>query len=375
MRRPGRWILLAGALLSAVGCAVVAQTAPDAQPPATRTSAVEWKQALKQSDAWYGSSEALRIAENLLLYQRDNGGWDKNVDMSDPLTDRAKADLLRQKKAGDTTIDNGATFTQLTYLARVYTATNPKPERLKEAFLKGFDYLLAAQYPNGGWPQYYPLRKGYYTHITYNDNAMIGVMTLLRDVARNQRDYSFVDDGRRTRAEKAVAKGLDCILKSQVVVDGKPTVWCAQHDEKTLAPTSARAYELASLSGSESVGIVRYLMAIEKPGPDVVRAIEGAVAWLEAVRLTGIKVVQKEDRKAPKGTDRVVVPDASAPPLWARFYEIGTNRPFFCDRDGIKKYKLSEIGYERRNGYAWLGNWAESLLTEEYPAWKAKHRR
>ncbi len=42
-------------------------------------------------------------------------------------------------------------------------------------------------------------------------------------------------------------------------------------------------------------------------------------------------------------------------------YEIETNRPFFCDRDGITKYALKEIGSERRNGYGWYGNWGDSL--------------
>ena len=63
----------------------------------------------------------------------------------------------------------------------------------------------------------------------------------------------------------------------------------------------------------------------------------------------------RADDKAPRGKDKVVVKDPNAPGLWARFYEIGTNRPIFCDRDGVAKHDLSEIGYERRNGYACYG--------------------
>ena len=58
--------------------------------------------------------------------------------------------------------------------------------------------------------------------------------------------------------------------------------------------------------------------------------------------------------------------------MWARFSEIGTNRPIFSDRDGVAKHDLAEIGYERRNGYSWLGTWPAPLLEKEYPAWKAK---
>lgn len=335
-------------------------------------STVTWKQALRQPADWYKSDDAIRIADNVLLYQHKNGGWDKNIDMAQSISETKRSKLLADQDKDGTTIDNGATHAQLTYLARVYSATTPGQERFKEAFLKGIDYLLAAQYPNGGWPQYYPLRKGYYTHITFNDDAMIGVMTLLRDVASNSTGhYAFVDEARKTKAKLAVEKGIECILKCQVVVDGKPTVWCAQHDERSLAPAPARAYELVSLSGAESVGVVRFLMSIKTPKPEVVRAIEGAVAWFNASKLTGIKVVEKEDKLAPKGHDRVVVADPTAPPMWARFYDIQTNKPIFSDRDGIPKSTLAEIGYERRNGYRWLGNWAESLLEREYPIWKS----
>ena len=41
------------------------------------------------------------------------------------------------------------------------------------------------------------------------------------------------------------------------------TAWCAQHDEKDYRPRPGRTYELASLSGAESVGVVRLLMSLE----------------------------------------------------------------------------------------------------------------
>ena len=138
-----------------------------------------------------------------------------------------------------------------------------------------------------------------------------------------------------------------------------------------FSPRPARTYELVSLSGSESVGIMRLLMSLDKPSPEVVRAIEAAVVWFEAAKIPGIKVVEVNAPGTPKGKDKTVVKDASAQPMWARFHEIGSNRPIFSGRDGVKKYSLAEIEYERRNGYAWLGYWPEKLLVEEYPAWKA----
>ncbi|MCX5684268.1 MAG: pectate lyase, partial [Planctomycetota bacterium] len=242
----------------------------------------------------------------------------------------------------------------------------------KEAVLRGLDYLLKAQYENGGWPQFYPNASGYHTHITFNDDAMIGVMRFLRDLAKKDGPCAFVDADRRAKAEKAVAKGIECILRCQVVVDGKRTVWCAQHDEATLKPAPARAYEKISLSGAESVGIVRFLMGVEKPGPEVIEAVQSAVAWFDAARITGIRQAAKPDPSLPGGQDKVIEKDPSAPPLWARFYEIGTNRPIFCGRDGVIKYSLAEIEHERRTGYAWYGGTPADLLAKDYPAWQAK---
>ncbi|MBI1763697.1 MAG: pectate lyase [Acidobacteria bacterium] len=334
---------------------------------------IAWRNALRQSAGWYGSDEAVRVADNVLLYQRDTGGWPKNTEMAKLLTAGERAELNENKDHLDSTIDNGATYTQLEYLARVFSAT--KQERFKTAFFKGLDYLLQAQYANGGWPQYFPLRKGYYTHITYNDDAMIGVLRLLRDITRKQPEYGFVDDPRRQRAGQAVAKGIECILKTQIVVDGKRTAWCAQHDEVTLAPAKARAYEHPSLSGSESVGIVRFLMEIENPDARVSNAIEAAVAWLKAVQVNGFRYYDKRDAALEKGYDRVLEAAANAGPLWARFYEIGTNRPIFSGRDSIIKYSVSEIEHERRTGYGWYSDRAADLLAKEYPAWWAKQEK
>ncbi len=329
---------------------------------------IAWVDAQNKADEWYSSAEALRIADIVLIYQRDSGGWPKNIDMGKPFDEAERPVLVAQKKELDSTIDNGATYTQLSFLARVYTKT--QQERYRKSFLKGLDYLFTAQYSNGGWPQFYPDLSGYYKHITYNDDAMIGVMKLLRDVAAAKSNYAFVDNARRARAASAVEKGIECILKTQVVVNGKRTVWCAQHDEVTFAPAPARKYELVSLSGGESAGIVRFLMSINEPSPAVVDAIESAIAWFEQTQLNGIKWVEKPDASQPGGIDRVVVQDPKAGPIWARFYEIGSNRPVFVGRDSIVKYSVAEIEHERRVGYAWYVEEPAKLLKDEYPKWR-----
>jgi PelA/Pel-15E family pectate lyase len=319
-----------------------------------------------------GDAEALRIADNFILYQRSSGGWPKNIDMAKVVSDSERAAILRQKNNHDSTIDNGATYTQLSFLAQVYTAQ--RQERHRESFLKGIDYLLKAQYANGGWPQFYPGLRGYHKHITFNDGAMIGVMKLLRDVAAGKPAYAFVDEGRRASAAKAVEKGIECILKTQVVVNGRRVVWGAQHDEVALAPAAARTFEPASLSAGESVDIVRFLMSIKDPSPAVVEAIESAVRWFEETELKGIKWVETAAPSQPGGIDRVVVKDPNSS-MWARFYEIGSNRPIFAGRDGVVKYDFAEIEHERRTNYNWYVDGPAKLLKRDYPAWRKRTAR
>ena len=283
-----------------------------------------------------------------------------------------RAEALAEARArGGNTIDNDATTTPIRFLALMLQATRDK--RYRAAFDRGIDYLLAAQYQNGGWPQYFPLRRGYYSHITYNDDAMINVLLVLRDTAAGKPPYDFVDAARRDRAAAAVARGIDCILRTQIKQGGKLTAWCAQHDEKTLEPAWARNFEPPTLSGGESVGIVRFLMEIEEPTPEIIASIEGAVAWFQAVTIHGMRL---EEFTGPDGKrDKRVVKGAAARPIWARFYELGTNRPVFTGRDKVIRFALSEIEHERRNGYSYYVTSAQSLLEKEFPRWREKHNR
>lgn len=326
---------------------------------------------LDRPTAWFSSAEAARVGENLLHWQRTNGGWPKNVDMVGPLDAAGRIDLARHRQRTDTTIDNGATYTQVRFLARLFSAA--RDERFRRGALDGLDFLLAAQYPGGGWPQFFPLRGDYSRHVTFNDGAMAGVLSLLLDASEGCEAFAFVDDDRRARAARAVGKGVAAILASQVVTGGTKTAWAAQHDAQTLAPSPARTFEPVALASAESVGVVRFLMRLPEPSREVVAAVEAAVAWLRSVQIDGVRVERRHDPSLPGGIDTVATPDPTAPPTWARFYEIGTNRPLFSGRDGVVRWTLAEIEHERRTGYAWYVDAPASLLSKEFPAWKAMH--
>jgi PelA/Pel-15E family pectate lyase len=309
-------------------------------------------QALNEADtAFPDTAEARRIGDQMLAYQRHTGGWPKNIDMARPLSSKELKVVLSEKtRSDDSTIDNGATTQQTDFLARLYQQTGDT--RYRDAVRRAVGYLLSGQYDNGGWPQFWPNPHGYQVHITYNDNAMVNTLTLLRNVAEAQPPYdgSLVDDTLRAQSSRAFSKGIDCLLATQIVVDGQPTVWCQQHDRTTLAPAAARAYELPSFCSAESAAIVQLLMTLPHPDERTQRAVQGAMQWLDAH-----KIVRS-------GTG----------PLWARFYDLKEARPFFADRDGIPRRSIEEIGDERRNGYSWYND-RPAALYPLYEAWAERY--
>ena len=308
---------------------------------------------LRRTDKeFFTTPEAARIGEQVLAYQRVTGGWPKNIDMCRPHTPEELAEIKTQRdRRNDSTTDNNATTTQMTFLARLYQATGDT--RYRDAFLAGMEYLLSGQYPNGGWPQFWPDPQGYQIHITFNDGAMANTLTLLRDIFEQHEPYggNLTDETLRTRLRVAFEKGIDCILATQIRVDGKPTVWCQQHDRETFAPAPARSYELPSFCSAESSQIVGLLMQLPAPDKRIKEAVHGAMAWFEANKLMGYRLERTGRPKSPESDTRLVA-DPAAGPLWGRFYDLEKCEIYVCDRDGIPRKSLEEIGHERRNGYS-----------------------
>ncbi|MCW8848900.1 MAG: pectate lyase [Melioribacteraceae bacterium] len=322
----------------------------------------------------YDAGDIEKIADNIILFQKNNGGWAKNYDMQAILSPEQIVEVKGDKNKLNTTFDNGATHSQLTYLAEVYTIT--KKEKYKEAFLKGLDYVFSAQYDNGGWPQFFPDTSGYRKYITFNDGAMIGVMNLLFDIVYKNSSYVFIDNDYYSKSEQAFYKGLDCIINSQIVENGKTTVWCQQHDNLNLSPQNARSFEPAAICNMESAEIVFLLMKIDKPNNKIKNSIINAVKWFEESAIQGLRV---EIINAPKAEfmyhttnrDKRVVKDPNAPRIWARFYELKTHKPLFCRRDGVIVYSMEEVERERRTGYGWY-HYAPETILKNYPNWQQK---
>lgn len=313
-----------------------------------------WGRYLAKPDEWYRSDEGKQVIENILSWQDTHGAWPKNTN-----TDTKAFDGTREKLKGS--FDNEATTGEMRMLARAFRAAGDP--RCEAAFLKALDLIFKAQYSTGGWPQYYPPSKSYHRHITFNDGTMVRLMELLDEIATDP-EYAFVEADRRAAARKAFNAGIECILKCQIVVNGRKTVWCAQHDEIDYRPRPGRSYELVSLSGGESVGILRVLMSLENPSPEVAAAIVSAVQWYESSSIKGLRLIHED------GVPHTIE-DPNAPLLWARFYEIETNRPFFCNRDGVAKYDYNQLGEERSSGYNWLDDWGNDVF-KAYRKWHEK---
>lgn len=379
---------------------------------------------LHRDPAFYTSDEARHIGDVILSFQTASGGWSKNLDMSG--SPRLKGQIYAAANAAPTpaqegdfdkprdekwhyiaTLDNDATNTELHFLAELSAALpGHDGDKYRASFLRGVEYLLEAQFPNGGWPQVYPLEGGYHDAITFNDNAVIESVELLTRAAGRARvtseptgeeiafagspyasrmgdagrphtateDYTFVPAVLAQRSHAAVEKALGCVLATQVRLpapEGKGavlTVWGQQHDPLTLQPVSARNYEPAALSSGESSDILEYLMSLPHPSAAVVRSVEAGVAWLEAHEIEGY--VWAGGRGTPGG--RKLTAQPGAPPLWARYYSLTTGKPIFGDRDKTIHDDVADISLERRNGYGWYGSGPQAALTE-YASWSKTH--
>jgi len=329
----------------------------------------------KANQARYPETEITKIADNILLYQRNNGGWPKNYDMQAILIPEQVDSLLKTKDQHHTTFDNSTTYTHIEYLAKVYSLTQIL--KYKDACLKGISFVLEAQYPNGGWPQYFPLEKGNYSRrITFNDGAYIGIMGILKKIVDGDPDFSFISDEVREEVKLSYEKGLECILKMQIVDNGRLFVWCQQHDEITLQPAWARAFEPPSICNGESASVVLFLMSIDQPDRKIIESVQSAVKWFQHskiynTRVETVKAPAEKSKYKSYSSDRVVVADSLAPPIWTRYYELGTEKPLFCDRNSKLLYSLAEVSRERRNGYAWY-TYAPQEVLDKYPEWQKK---
>lgn len=340
---------------------------------------------LDRDAAWYATPQARHIADVIVSFQTPAGGWSKNQPRTGALRQPGQpyaADNVSKHLGADDfdtprdprwnyvgTLDNDATITELRFLARVAgQAPGAEGEAWRANFLRGVRYLLAAQFPNGGWPQVWPLEGGYHDAITYNDDAVTEAAELLTDVANGQGDYSFAPADLRQRAASAADRAVACVLATQVVVDGQRTIWAQQHDALTLKPVAGRNFEPAELSTEESADLLLYLMSLPNPSPALVAAVHAGAGYLAAHAIYDQAWIGGRDTEG----GRHLAPKPGAGPLWARYYARAAGVPVFGDRDKTIHDDVNELSLERRNGYAWFNTSPKKAL-DAYTVWKKAH--
>jgi PelA/Pel-15E family pectate lyase len=320
----------------------------------------QWYAAIDDKPAaWFATPEARTMADHILTWQeKTSGGWP----LMNTVREANRGDPAQAGPWGESASLIKSTVNEIRFLARVYSVTHD--ESYRRAVVEGIGYVLKTQYPTGGWPHSWPLRDDYTRYATFNDDEMPDLMTLLEEVATSPR-FSFVDAPLRAKCHQAFERGVDFILKSQIRVNGQLTAWGQQHDPVTYGVRPARNFEPAAISGGESAGVLRLLMSIKTPSPQVIAAVKGGIAWYHRSQIDGIDVIYADH-------DRVVKPDPKAKPVWARYYQVTTNRPIFVGRDAVVKYNLAEIEQERRGGYEWYNSGGTQLFAD-YDRWKAEH--
>jgi PelA/Pel-15E family pectate lyase len=348
-------------------------------PPPQAVGGGHYNMPLDRDPAWYGTAEARAIADNMVSFQTPAGGWSKNQD-------RTIHRLRGQRYANDAehmdldmenfdapvdrfwtfvgTLDNDATTTEMRFLAKVAAqAPGRQGDAWRASIVKGVNYLLNAQYPNGGWPQIWPLEGGFHDAITFNDNAVAKASMVLEDVAEGKEGFGFVSAALKTRAAAAQVHAVQLILRAQMRIDGQLTAWPQQIDPITLQPSSARNYEPHSLASGETTDILLFLMRQPNPSPEIKAAVRAGIAWLEKTR-----VYDKSFEMTADG--RKLIDKPGAGPIWSRNYDVTTGQPIFGDKDQSIHDDVNGISIGRRNGYSWWNATPQHAL-DAWPAWAA----
>lgn len=345
-------------------CRQVGLSAPQ---PAPNTSA-QFAFESKKETAWFSSDEAIKLVETVISFQTPSGGWSKSVNYAAGPRTQGTHWTSQQ---GNTwhycgTLDNRSTTEQIRFLAKYHSITSNAAS--KDSVLRGLEWILEAQYPNGGRPQNYPVEPGYHEAITLNDDAMLHALELLQEVYEQSEPFKFVPEDLNRRAKQAYERGLNCLAMAQVQVGGIRTVWCAQHDPLDLSPVAARKKEPPSLSGAESASLLKYLMRKGPIDAQTSTMIESGVRWLDQHHVTGLR---KATNSAGK-TDYVADP-SSTEIYWARFYNVQTFKPLFAGaQDGIVYDTFSEMASKNKVAYDYFTTKPGELIDKEMTRWKKR---
>jgi len=291
------------------------------QPPGTPTVGQAYLTAYEATRDPLFLKAATETAAALVAGQLASGGWTDSIEF-DPRgrnANRYRNGLGRSKGRNYSTLDDDKTQSALCFLMQLDRTLQFKNPEVHEATQFCLNSLLAAQFPNGGFPQgwrepvstqpiiraSYPdydwrsenRIKEYWDYYTLNDGLAGTVARTL-----HQAHQIYGDDKYRA----ALVRLGDFLLLAQMP-EPQPA-WAQQYNFQ-MHPMWARRFEPPAISGSESEDVVETLMFLYQVSGErkYLDAVGPALAWLK----------------------RSELPDGQL----ARFYELQTNRPLYLTRD------------------------------------------
>ena len=281
---------------------------------------------------------AKKTANALIWGQHPAGGWHYLIDFDMTGVRKWYDDVLSKCWGweeyyfyyGNCTFDDGVSTGATRYLMELYMATMDPAYRVP--LIKALDFILESQYPNGGWPQRYPLKydfphdghADYTAYHTYNDNVIQANIHLLLDAWEQlgNEEYKY-----------AAYRGMDFIVISQLA---PPQAGWGQQYDMNMKSVAARSYEPASVMPSQTRRCIMDLINFFRITGDkrYLNGIPAAIEWLENSKLPKDHITDESRRGVTHAT----------------FYELGTNRPLYAHREGTS---IEEgrywVDYEPRN--------------------------
>jgi len=257
---------------------------------------------------------------------KGRSGWDHRVDVAH-LTPDAKTPI---RKEGRCTFDDNITQGALKFLIEADSLIDEP--WLTEGVELGIAFMIKSQFANGAWPQWYPLRGGYHDYYTFNDNTINDCIDLMLKAHK-----AYGKDEYLACAER----GGDFIIASQLP---RPQAGWAQQYSHDMKPAWARTFEPLGVCSAATARNMRTLVQLYIYTKDdkYLAPIPAAIEWLDNSKI--------RDN------------------LWARLYEIKTNRPIYGDREDGNKvhYDYEKVSLKERTSYGWRGEYGISSAVSYY---------
>ena len=274
---------------------------------------------------------ALEVGEALRKTQLESGGWAVHIELEEGRNRyRYRIEADNPKARNHTTLDDEKSQACLNFLMHLDERLEFKNKKVRDVLDYAFEKFLAAQYPNGAWPQQFsqapdprdfPVKKARYPekwertfqkknyrgYYTFNDGTIADMMRVMLEAHRIYGERKFLDSAIRTG---------DFFLLAQMP---EPQPGWAQQYNPEMEPAWARKFEPPSISGGESPGVMQALISI--------------------YRVTGDSKYLVPIPRALKYYKSSLRPDGTL----ARFYELKTNRPLYFTKDYQLTYSDSDM--------------------------------